>query len=441
MTNFKHQEPVQYAALSHRWGSPATVDFAATTCDNLHVFQDANGIEDGALPKTFQDAITVTRKLKIPYLWIDSLCILQKTGKGDDREHKEDWERESLLMEKVFSSAYLTIAASCAEHRFDGFLKKRQQRDFVTMTASDGAHFHVCQVIDDFDNDVEQGELNKRGWVLQERALSCRTIHFTETQTYWECGKGIKCETFTKTENRKAAFLGDSNFPHSVEAFKHGRQIQHYQGLYERYSSLGLSNQEDRPVAIAGLEQRLMTALKSTGGYGIFQSNFHRDLLWHRQHGRPTLERIKFGKSVQVPSWSWMAFGGEIRYMNAPLGGVEWNRKVISPFKVPNEGNSSFGAQHPIEFQAPVRRLKGERPKLLLQDEPCRELDSPLKCVVIGSNKDGSAKSRQHYAIILSSIRKNGSHQFYERVGVAYLTEEELSNVENEQETEVGTIR
>lgn len=200
VTNFEPQKPVQYAALSHRWGSPATVDFAATTCDNLHVFQDANGIKDGALPKTFQDAITVTRRLRIPYLWIDSLCILQKTGNGDDREHKEDWERESLLMEKVFSSAYLTIAASCAEHRFDGFLKKRQQRDFVTMTASDGAQFHVCQVIDDFDNDVEQGELNKRGWVLQERALSCRTIHFTETQTYWECGKGIKCETFTKTE-------------------------------------------------------------------------------------------------------------------------------------------------------------------------------------------------------------------------------------------------
>lgn len=162
--------------------------------------EHADGIKDDALPKTFQDAITVTRKLGIQYLWIDSLCILQRTGRGDDREHKEDWERESLLMEKVFSSAYFTIAASCAQHRFDGFLKERNQRDFVTMTAGDGAQFHVCQVIDDFDHDVEQGELNKRGWVLQERALSRRTIHFTETQTYWECGKGIKCETFTKTE-------------------------------------------------------------------------------------------------------------------------------------------------------------------------------------------------------------------------------------------------
>lgn len=206
MTNFDGVKHVQYAALSHRWGQrdqkqPLEVTFAATRCDNLKKITDPKGVEDKDLPKTFQDAVTVTRKLGVRYLWIDSLCILQSTGKkDDDEEHKKDWKRESLLMEEVFSSAYFTIAASCAEHRFNGFLKKRKQTDFVTMTAGDGAQFYMCQVIDDFDHDVEQGELNKRGWVLQERALSRRTLHFTETQTYWECGQGIRCETFTKTQ-------------------------------------------------------------------------------------------------------------------------------------------------------------------------------------------------------------------------------------------------
>ena len=264
----------------------------------------------------------------------------------------------------------------------------------------------------------------------------------TTSKTSRETSQSTRLVQTTETVcSRKAAFLGDSNFPHSVEAFKHGRQIQHYQGLYERYSSLGLSNAEDRPVAIAGLEQRLMTALKSTGGYGVFHLNFYRDLLWHRQLGSSTLERIKFGKSLQVPSWSWMAFDGEIRYMNAPLGGVNWNPEVMSPFKVPNpESQTTSKAQLPIEFQAPVLRLKGERPKLLLQDEPSRELDEPLKCVIVGSDKAASSKPRQHYAIILAPSRKNGTHQFYERVGVAYLSEEEFSNVESQQETETGII-
>jgi hypothetical protein len=79
------------------------------------------------------------------------------------------------------------------------------------MTADDGSQFHLCDVIDKFDSDVEQGELNKRGWVLQERALSRRTMHFTETQTYWECGEGVWCETFTKTK-KYVEFLSEIFF-------------------------------------------------------------------------------------------------------------------------------------------------------------------------------------------------------------------------------------
>jgi hypothetical protein len=58
--------------------------------------------------------------------------------------------------------------------------------------------FYVCEAIDDFQHDVIDGRLNKRGWVLQERALARRTIYFTENQTYWECGEGVRCETLAK---------------------------------------------------------------------------------------------------------------------------------------------------------------------------------------------------------------------------------------------------
>jgi hypothetical protein len=196
------EKSVHYIALSHRWGTPdqkqpAEVKSPSTDKDSIDKIKE--GIDDTGLPKTFQDAVIMTRKLGVKYLWIDSLCILQKKDKYGDLESKEDWERESKLMEQVFSSAYFTIAASCAEHRFNGFLKPQTPRRFVTMTASNGEQFYLCDVIDNFDADVEQGELNKRGWVLQEHALSRRTIHFTKTQTYWECGEGVYCETFSKT--------------------------------------------------------------------------------------------------------------------------------------------------------------------------------------------------------------------------------------------------
>ena len=179
----------KYLALSHRWGSPAQNRKFCTEKNNIKRYEEGVSIVD--LPNTFRDAIHVTRCLGVQYLWIDSLCIIQDDAK--------DWEEESKRMEQVYSSAYATIAASCASGTDDGFLKPRISRQCVTKTnPASGSTFYLCNAIDNFDNDVEHGELNKRGWILQERALSRRTIYFTEKQTYWECGEGVRCETLTK---------------------------------------------------------------------------------------------------------------------------------------------------------------------------------------------------------------------------------------------------
>lgn len=177
------KERGRYIALSHRWGP---YGMFSTIKENLAAF--LKSIEFDELPKTFQDAVFVTRQLGIRFLWIDSLCIVQ-----DDRE---DWEKQSKLMEDVFQSAYCTIAAT--KGSFDGFLTPRRSRKVVAMKSNLGGSYYICETIDDFHSDVEEGELNKRGWVLQERVLSHRTIHFTATQLYWECGNGVQCETLTK---------------------------------------------------------------------------------------------------------------------------------------------------------------------------------------------------------------------------------------------------
>jgi hypothetical protein len=102
-------------------------------------------------------------------------------------------------MEDVFSSAYCVLAARAAKGQSDGFLKKRDEREHLTFIREGLPPFHICNFIDDFGQHVLEGSLNKRGWVLQERALARRTIYFTNKQTYWECGSGVRCETLTKT--------------------------------------------------------------------------------------------------------------------------------------------------------------------------------------------------------------------------------------------------
>jgi hypothetical protein len=181
-------KPSRYVALSHCWGPPTDNEKVCTLKNNIKRFQQC--IDFVSLPRTFRDTVTITRGLGIKYIWIDSLCIIQ-----DD---EEDWERESGRMDLVFSDAYCTIGASSASSSLEGFLEYRKPRTCVQLQTGSIGTFYVCEAIDDFRKHVELGELNRRGWVLQERALSRRSIYFTSTQVYWECGKGVQCETLAR---------------------------------------------------------------------------------------------------------------------------------------------------------------------------------------------------------------------------------------------------
>lgn len=178
----------RYIALSHRWGDLSREQRFCTYADNIA--QRKERIEYGELPASFQDAVRVTRALGVRYLWIDSLCIIQ--------EDPEDWAAEASRMEDVFSHAYCTIAASSASSSLVGFLGGRQPRDAMMLPTPGGAPLYLAEDIDDFRTDVENSILSSRGWVLQERALSRRTIYFTSTQVYWECGNGVVCETLAQ---------------------------------------------------------------------------------------------------------------------------------------------------------------------------------------------------------------------------------------------------
>ena len=184
----------KYIALSHCWGELPIEDKKqfCTTQDNI--VQRLRGFSISDLPMTFQDAVKVTRELRVPYLWIDSLCIIQY------EDNEEDWKHESRRMEKVFSLAYCTIAATSAVNSKAGFLKRNVSTEYIFVQDASGRRFYVCTGIDDFNNDVEKARLNTRAWVMQERVLSRRTIHFSNNQIYWECGEGVYCENLTKLE-------------------------------------------------------------------------------------------------------------------------------------------------------------------------------------------------------------------------------------------------
>jgi len=340
----------KYVALSHRWSD---LDNFCTYQCNIHARQTS--IDFKILPKRFRDAVTVTRKFGIRFLWIDSICIIQPHKKGSDEcpnrcRGTDDVDHEIGKMEEYFGSAYCTIAATSVTHRQvnEGFLERRSDVHWVKVSDASESLYDDSNAIDNFHRDVEGAELNKRGWVLQERALSRRTIHFTSTQAYWECGgDGIRCETLTTMRNQTAQLLSDHEFPNFVLGHFEGNKILLFGWLFEQYSKCELTVPTDRLFAISGLEKRLQKSFGTEGRYGIFARYLHRCLLWQPPDGKE-MKRIRPDSDyLKVPSWSWMAYTGEITYMKIPFEEVEWSNAVKCFPDIPSK----------LELQAPVREF------------------------------------------------------------------------------------
>lgn len=107
-----HDACGKYAALSYRWGLPETS--LKTTRANIH--DHMSGIPVSSLAACLGDAVRVACKLKIRYLWVDALCIVQ-----DDEG--EDFKQESGRMLETYHCAFITIAAARSPSFGIGFLQ------------------------------------------------------------------------------------------------------------------------------------------------------------------------------------------------------------------------------------------------------------------------------------------------------------------------------
>ncbi|KAI0490385.1 hypothetical protein F4859DRAFT_520201 [Xylaria cf. heliscus] len=410
-------KPSPYVALSHCWGKTETL---CTTSKSITEFMKS--IDFRSLPETFRNAIQVTRGIGIQYLWIDSLCIIQ-----DDQQ---DWEHESHQMEHVFSLAYCTIGASSSRSSVQGFFPNRYPRPCVQLEIPGIGRLYVCHNIDNFNRDVDLGDLNSRGWVLQERALSRRTIFYTTTQVYWECGAGVHCETLSRLHNPKAAFLGDARFPDSaLKYYRDGRQML-VQDLYERYSRLAFTYSSDRPLAILGLERRLARAFGTRGAYGLFGAYFARLLLWRRS-GNRLMTRIdqRFGARHRAPTWSWFSKVGAIDYLDLKFRQIDWAEDDFeNPLNTPKSSSPTAADTGGVAMilRGQARRLippEGGLANCIILDEE-KEEDvnfNDLKCVVFGRDKDWTkSRDANYHTLIIRQVAGN----LYERAGVASLKAE-----------------
>lgn len=246
-----------------------------------------------------------------------------------------------------------------------------------------------------------------------------------------------------------ASFLGDPNFPKLAIEANRGGKIRLCQDLYVRYSRLGFSHYEDRPVAIAGLEKRLILSLGLRGGFGMLDDNgpglLRRSLLWRRAQDAKSLDLITFNsasdiasKAAPPPTWSWMAYKGAIEYLDPPFDQVEWETKdIISPWATNALGTWSYSGDisaEPRPLRVIARSFDGTA--AAIDDTSDLIIDTPhstpfpgssLQCVILGrlrSELEEAPGGRRHFVMLVKPMgsEEKGPHT-YLRAGVGFMPE------------------
>ena len=336
-----------YAALSYCWGENS-IQLKATvaTLDKLK-----SHIPPEQLPKTIQDAISLTRMLGLNYIWIDCLCILQDSD--------FDWETEAAKMGQYYQGANLTVAASAAVSASCGLFGRRRkvsQPKQIQFRDSDGSlHPLVAQSrnIQLWTDTIDSlGPLSERGWTFQEHALSGRIIHFTEGEMIWECPWEMTSEDGHPIRN---------NCHSMIKEFQETRlktPENCWRFLVRAYSGRRLSYSKDRLPAIAGMADQYCELTSQEYLAGLWRENLPIDLVWSSWGWE---ESDKPPRVLVGPSWSWASIDGGVAFIAEPIRydfPMEVHARIHSVHcSVP--GNNPFGQveRGELDISGPVLEM------------------------------------------------------------------------------------
>lgn len=293
-----------YVCLSYCWG-----DYPPYTTTKATLDRRRSGCQLSEMPKTFVDAIAVTRHLGIRYIWIDSLCICQ-----DDAE---DWSRESARMCDVYSNAYLVIAANLSSDCSGGCFHNRQPRSQAIINLPgnlEKIHATLAFASDQQCSwdpaEFRHEPLSKRGWALQERLMARRVLHYNSRQMYFECNHGVVAEDGSHIETRYHGGMnldqGTDPSPKSPtdEASLHVTSLDDWSSLVWTYGSRKLSRPTDKLPALSGLAKIFQSRIQAEYIAGLWSNAIMEGIAWQGLKGQAPSDEYT------GPSWSWAGYDG-----------------------------------------------------------------------------------------------------------------------------------
>lgn len=323
---------VQYVALSYCWGTKPVerlLRLLESTVESLSLEQP---IEN--LPKTFREAMSVAQRFGVDYLWIDRLCIFQ--------DSPDDWKREASSMQDVYRNAVFSISALGAMDADAGLFFERDP-DVAAPTI---IHFKLAEDGQEkaFRFGLEKGwswrlsfenePLVQRSWVVQERLLAPRTLHFGSKQLFWECREASCCEMhphnvycydgFDDIEEVERPPGSPYLWKQLLDAPDRRQVSDPYEQLFfdwasytHYYVSRQLTVASDKLIALSGLANEMRATLcqlkPGTHRYlaGHWEEKLMETLVWNVNG--PATRALQY----RAPSWSWACLDGHLNLIGS----------------------------------------------------------------------------------------------------------------------------
>ncbi|KAK0715364.1 heterokaryon incompatibility protein-domain-containing protein [Lasiosphaeris hirsuta] len=316
----------KWATLSYSWGGDQP---HKTTRQTLS--RHLGGIALADMPQTIQDAVAVCRRLGIPYLWIDSLCIIQ--------QDTEDLHHELAQMPQIYQSSLVTIYAASSHAVTEGFLQKRHlwYRKFppIRLRAQGiapgavAAEFSSLILSESIRSDCTYQEmdsarflepLDERAWAYQERMLSPRTLVYSSRELSWQCRSAV-----LRAGNERRW-----TWPYRfAKPCTPGQATPPWEDFVKEYSRCLLSEEPDKLTAMAAIAEFYQREHSKTYIAGLWKEDLPLALCWlvsaNYVKARP--------EEYRAPSWSWAAIDGQVdlKPMNSFKGKAEILEATTTP--------------------------------------------------------------------------------------------------------------
>lgn len=225
-------------------------------------------------------------------------------------------------MQDVYGSSYLSLAAVSADNSAQGLYRKRSAeavRPSVVRVKLSHQTLDCYVVREDFwKGEILSQPLYKRGWVLQERMLAPRILHFNRRQVLWQCPSLTASEGLPKglsnmitdqrddeTRWRRLVHREEKTFNEDEEAAMH----HIWKSLVNSYTTCNLTKSGDMLMAISGIAKRMQQAYKNEKYIaGHWERRLVDQLAWHVVDSKPPTSDL----SYRAPSWAWPSADGVV---------------------------------------------------------------------------------------------------------------------------------